>query len=37
MPIEKKLSELDNNNVTDKFLMEIADNAYPVCAIFSMG
>lgn len=35
--IEKKLNELDNNDVTDKFLMEIVDDAYPVCAIFAMG
>lgn len=37
MLVEKKLDELDNSDVTDKFLMEIVDDAYPVCAIFAMG
>lgn len=37
MLIEKKLDELGNNDVTDEFLMEIVDDAYPVCAIFAMG
>lgn len=36
MLIEKKLDELGNNDVTDEFLMEIVDDAYPVCAIFAM-
>lgn len=37
MLIEKKLDELGNSDVTDEFLMEIVDDAYPVCAIFAMG
>lgn len=37
MLIEKKLEEVDRENVTEEFIRELIDDAYPVCAIFAMG
>lgn len=35
--IENKLEEVDRENVTEEFIRELIDDAYPVCAIFAMG